>query len=131
MSVGRAVRYRTLVRDAAKQLGVKPSSERAKHVATLRFARETFADRLVAGRDVNPDHLLKLDEALKAYLPEATSAPPSDTLMGLRICRKLAGVCEACGHIQQLDIDVPPPGRSPIKPPLLLPAPSGNGVDHG
>jgi hypothetical protein len=43
MSLERARRYRELAKQAAKQLGVKPSSERAKHVATLRLARETFA----------------------------------------------------------------------------------------
>jgi len=119
MSLERARRYRELAKQAAKQLGCKASSERAKHVATLRLARETFADRLVAGRDVNPDHLLKLDEALKAYLPEATSAAPAP-MLSLKICKKLFGVCQHCGQLNETDDDVPPPS-SPPKPDRSVP----------
>jgi|SRR6516162_9545274 len=136
MSLERARRYRELAKQAAKQLGCKASSERAKHVATLRLARETFADRLVAGRDVNPDHLLKLDEALKAYLPEATSAAPAP-MLSLKICKKLFGVCQHCGQLNETDEDMPPPDHLKHKPspfvppdPLLLPPPTRmNGGD--
>jgi hypothetical protein len=138
MSLERARRYRELAKQAAKQFGCKPSSERAKHVATLRLARETFADRLVAGRDVNPEHLLKLDDALKQYLPQATSAAaPSATAppFHLQICsKKIHSVCERCGHVQPTTIDTPSPPKSDrfLPPdPLLLPAPVGDGGDDG
>src|SRR6516225_2164534 len=108
MSLERARRYRELVKLAARQFHCKPSSEKAKHVATLRLARETFADRLVAGRDVNPEHLLKLDDALKGYMPEATSAGPAP-MLHLKICQKLFGVCQYCGKLNETDEHVPSP----------------------
>src|SRR6516165_6619074 len=133
MSLERARRYRELVKLAARQFHCKPSSERAKHVATLRLARETFADRLVAGRDVNPEHLLKLDDALKQYMPEVTSAPPAP-MVNIQFCKKLFGVCQHCGQLNETDEDVPPPEhkRPRPQPPALrlLPPPSGNGADN-
>jgi hypothetical protein len=134
-SVERARRFRELAKQAAKQFGCKSSSERAKHVATLRLARETWADRLVAGRDTNPRDLLDLDQALKQYLPQATSAPPPSAapLLHLQICsKKVHSVCERCGHIQPTDVDAP----GPLKPdhfkpprPLMLPAPTNGSGD--
>jgi hypothetical protein len=64
----RAKRYKELCREAAKQLGCKASDEIAVHCATLRLCRETFAARLIAGRDVDPNALLKLDEALREFM---------------------------------------------------------------
>jgi hypothetical protein len=132
MTAARAVRFKQLIREASKQLKCKPTSERAKHVATLRYAREHFAERLIAGRDVNPEHLLKLDDALKQYLPQATSAPPvTKPLLTLQICsKKIHSVCERCGHIQPTDVDTPaPPSKYHPPSPLLLPAPT-NGDEH-
>jgi hypothetical protein len=65
----RAQRFEQLRREAARELGIKATDEKAAHVATLRLARETVATRLIAGQAVDPDALLKLDEALKHYLP--------------------------------------------------------------
>ena len=89
-------------------------------------------DRLVAGRDVNPEHLLKLDDALKQYMPQATSAAPAP-MLSLQICKKLFGVCQHCSKLNETDEGVPPPKHTRFKPrrPLLLPAPSSNGADNG
>jgi len=62
MSIARVAQYRQLVKEAAKQLRCKPTSELARHVATLRLARSTYAERLVAGRDIDPAALLRIDE---------------------------------------------------------------------
>jgi len=64
----RAKRYRQLCKEAAKQLGCGPSDELAVHVATLRLCRETFAAKLISGRDVDPTALLKLDETLRQFM---------------------------------------------------------------
>jgi|SRR6516165_2041170 len=125
MSLERARRYRELVKLAARQFHCKPSSEKAKHVATLRLARETFADRLVAGRDVNPEHLLKLDGALKEYLPQATSVGERHKLT-LEIVNGTHTQCPKCGHeYNPYDPDKPyTPPDDPMPPPLRgVPAP--------
>src|SRR5262249_22082371 len=70
----RAKRYRELCREAAKQLGCKASDELAVHVATLRLCRETFAARLIAGRDVDPAALLRLDESLREFMRQFAPA---------------------------------------------------------
>ena len=136
-STERALRYRELLRQAARQFRVKETNERARHVATLRLAREYFLDRLVVGRIDNPDHLLKLDAALTQDLPQATSAAPapaaSELPFRLQVCsKKIHSVCQRCGHIQPTDEDVSSPKRG-FKPPepLLLPAPSSNGAGNG
>ena len=70
MTVGaRAARYQRLVEEAAAQLKCRPDSELAQHVGTLRFARETFAARLISGEETNPSDLVKLDDCLRQYLP--------------------------------------------------------------
>src|SRR5215470_17992853 len=70
MTVGaRAARYQRLVEEAAAQLKCRPDSELAQHVGTLRFARETFAARLISGAETNPADLCRLDDALRQYLP--------------------------------------------------------------
>jgi hypothetical protein len=112
MTVARAVRYRTLVKEAAKQLRCKPSSELAKHVGTLRLARETFAERLIGGRDVDPGSLLKLDHALKVYMP--ADGPPAVqlTIQPVTLCAK----CRA-----EVEGEPPPPlppAAVPFPPPL-------------
>jgi hypothetical protein len=52
--MSRAELYTKLLKAAAKQLGVKPSSESAKDLAVLRLARETITSKLISGRDVDP-----------------------------------------------------------------------------
>ena len=65
----RAARYQQLVKEAAQQLKCRPDSELAQHVGTLRFARETFAPRLISGAETNPADLVRLDDCLRQYLP--------------------------------------------------------------
>jgi len=80
MSVeARAARYQQLVKEAADQLKCGLDSELAQHVGTLRFARETFAARLISGAETNPADLCRLDDALRQYLP-VTPAKRSEPL---------------------------------------------------
>jgi alpha-D-ribose 1-methylphosphonate 5-triphosphate synthase subunit PhnG len=78
----RAARYQRLVEEAAEQLNCGVDSELARHVGTLRLARETFAERIISGRDVNPADLVRLDDALRQYWP-AKPEPPPEPLMQL------------------------------------------------
>jgi hypothetical protein len=66
----RAKRYRELCREAARQLKTKATDERVIHVATLRLMREAIQAKLIAGHHVDPADLLKLDEALRTYVPK-------------------------------------------------------------
>jgi hypothetical protein len=126
----RAKRYRRLCADGARQLGVKPSDSRAQHYATLHLARENLTAASIAGKtNFDPGALLRLDESLRAIMPVVAADVPQ---VNIRVCRRLHGVCEKCGHVQQLDIDVPPPDHErPFRSELrLLPLPSGNGFDN-
>jgi hypothetical protein len=66
----RTKRYQRLLRQVARELDEKPTTEIVKHVATLRLMRESLQIRLLAGERVDPSDVLKLDEALKQYLPQ-------------------------------------------------------------
>jgi hypothetical protein len=116
MSIARFAQYRQFLKEAAKQLRCKPTSELARHVATLRLARSTFAERLVAGRDIDPAALLRIDEALRQYMPTREPA-------GAQFTIQLAKLCAKCGA--KLDVEPPPiaeerPSPPPSKPPASL-----------
>jgi hypothetical protein len=115
MTVARAARYQRLVEEAAKQLKCRPSSELARHVGTLRLARETFAERLISGRDVNPADLVRLDDCLRQYLPlRAEPSEPLAVVVERQRARQNA--------LQGRDIEVTDSGVVRI-----LPKPGGNG----
>jgi hypothetical protein len=108
--------YRQLVKEAARQFRCKPTSELARHVATLRLARSTFAERLVAGRDIDPAALLRIDEALRQYMPTGEPA-------GVRFTIQVAKLCAKCRA--ELEVEPPPvaeerPSPPPSKPPTSL-----------
>jgi hypothetical protein len=56
-----AKRYRALCKEAARQLGCKPTDEVALHVGVLRLARESFLGRMVDGLEIDPAVLVRLD----------------------------------------------------------------------
>jgi hypothetical protein len=56
---------------AAKRLGIEPSDELALHVATLKLAAELLQAKMISGQPVDPADVIRLDAALKAYLPTA------------------------------------------------------------
>src|SRR6516162_9880278 len=59
----RAARFREILEQAAKDLGCEPTADVATHVAALRMGRETHLAKLIAGADVDPDALLRIDAA--------------------------------------------------------------------
>jgi hypothetical protein len=91
MTVARAARYSQLVNEAADQLKCRAGSELARHVGALRLARETFTERLIGGRDVDPSDLLKLDEALARYVPKGEA--PTLTITYVDGTRKTCPFC--------------------------------------
>jgi hypothetical protein len=66
----RTRRYQRLLRQVARELDEKATAEVVKHVSTLRLMRENLMIRLLAGERVDPGDVVKLDEALKQYLPQ-------------------------------------------------------------
>jgi hypothetical protein len=91
-----ADRFKQICAEVAEHQGIAPDSELCAHIATLRLVREQQTASAIAGRHVNPEHLLKLDEALKQYLPP----PKKPTLLTVKF---VAGdppkitMCPHCG----------------------------------
>ena len=104
-------------RQAAKQLGLKPTDPRVVQLSMLLAARDQLQKQLAAGKVVDVAALLKLDEALKAYMP-AVESSVSVQLVPMTICAR-------CRSEIEREPDPPPPD-----PPRLLPPPSGNGADN-
>ena len=96
-------------RAAAKELGVKANDPRAIRLPTLQCAHDSAQAQLAGGRTIDIDSLLKLDAALAQARAVATSAPS----LNVQFCRRLYGVCQKCGHVQELDEELP---RSPEPP---------------
>ena len=111
MSIERARQFRQLVTEAARQLKCKPSSELARHVGMLRLARQTLAERLIAGRDVDPNSLLRIDEALRQYMPTGEPAGVHLTIQVAKLCAK----CRA-----ELAVEPPPVAEERPSPPPSL-----------
>jgi hypothetical protein len=74
MTTERAERFQQLCEEAATKLNTTPDSERSRHIATLRMMHEQCTIRLIEGLPVDPAHLLKLSEAVEAFLPQVESA---------------------------------------------------------
>jgi hypothetical protein len=107
----RAAKYKRTIRATARQLGVPPSSELARHVSLLKMAREQMEIRLIEGRgDLDPNHLLRIDDALRQYLPAAEPAGVQLTIQTARLCHRCKAELEA---------------ESPLSPPATEPPPSG------
>jgi hypothetical protein len=70
--------YKRLLRETAKQLGEKTTSEIVKHVTGLKMCRENLMVQMLQGQRVDPADWTKLDAALRSYLP--AGAPLSVTL---------------------------------------------------
>jgi hypothetical protein len=66
-----AKRFEQLTREVAGQLKCKLSDPRVEHVATLRLMRENVQARLLLNERVEPSEVLKLDEALRHYMPSS------------------------------------------------------------
>jgi hypothetical protein len=111
MTVARAARYQHLVKEAAEQLNCGVDSELARHVGILRLARETFAERLITGKEVNPADLVRLDDCLRQYLPlRAEPSEPLAVVVDRQRARQDALQREA------RNIEVSPSGRVRILP---------------
>ena len=112
----RADKYRKTIRATAKQLGVPPSSELARHVSLLKMMREQIEIRLIDGRgDPDPDSLLKLDATLRQYLPFAEPA-------GVQLVIKAARLCHRC----KAELEAEPPPPLPPVPPSVAAEGSDN-----
>ena len=104
-------------RAAAKELGVKANDPRAIRLATLQCAHDSAQAQLAGGRTIDIDSLLKLDAALAQARAVATSAPS----LNVQFCRRLYGVCQKCGHVQELDEELPPLPEPPRSQPNTKP----------
>jgi hypothetical protein len=114
-------RYKKLLRQVARELDEKPDAEVVKHVATLRLMRENVQIRLLEGERVDAADVLRLDEALKQYLPQGKPLSVQVTIVnGTRVC------CPGCKLEFDPHTDEPVrPQPDPVPPaPKLLPPPT-------
>jgi len=104
----RAKYYRELCTKAAERLGVEPTDERAEHIATLQMAREAISAKLIEGRDIDPNALLKINEALHTILP-----PVKPPRVEIEIIEGNFQHCPACGHTAPRE---EPPAQGTLPP---------------
>jgi hypothetical protein len=104
--MSRAELYQKLLKTAAKQLGCKPSDERAKDLAVLRLCRESITSKLISGRDVDPSALRWLVEELAKFSP-----PPEPLRVTVEVVGK-DGI-----PISELPREPDPTPPSPSTPP--------------
>jgi hypothetical protein len=61
--------WKKLARETAKTLGERRDSEIVKHIVSLKMLAENLRVRILGGEVVDPVIVLRLDEALRRYLP--------------------------------------------------------------
>jgi hypothetical protein len=112
----RAKRYHKLLRQVARELDEKPNSEIVRHVATFRLLRESLQIRLLEGQHVDPGDVLKIDEALRQYLPQGKPLSVKVVIVnGTRVC------CPGCKL--EFDPRTDKPVAAPPDPPAREPRP--------
>src|SRR6516164_4879176 len=98
--VKHADRLKRIEKEVCADLACQPDDELCRHVTTLRLMRENMQAKLVVGERVDPDDLLKIDAALKAYLPQGKPAT-----ITVQIVQKLRGRCCHCGAMNEVPED--------------------------
>jgi len=93
-------RFKRLLKAVCDDLGCKPDSEQARHVATLRLARENIQIRLLARDSINPDHLLKLEEVLRQFLPKQDTPE-----IRINVVETVRGRCPHCGQLSEVSFE--------------------------
>ena len=87
----RAGRYRTLVREAAREFGLKPSDERIEHIATLRLMAEDQRARIISGASIDTDAVLKITAELRELMPVKAEPLTVHFVDGSDVCIKCRG----------------------------------------
>jgi hypothetical protein len=114
-----AERLRRIEREVCRDLNLAPDDELCRHVTTLRLLRENLMARAVVGERVDPDDMLRIDAALKAYLPQGKPAT-----IEVKIVDGVHATCPRCGHHTPIDkdklkravkVDIPAPDSNPAE----------------
>jgi hypothetical protein len=106
-------RYKVILKEVAADLEIEADSELCRHVGALRLMRENIQARLLRGERVDPDDLLKIDAALKQYLPERKALQ-----VAVRFSEAVTGTykCSSCGTQNHLESDTyTPAARKPFQ----------------
>jgi hypothetical protein len=97
-----ASRYRAMLKRVAAELNVEVDSDKCEHVATMRLARRAVLARLLRNDMLrtDPDDLLKIDAALKAYQP-----PDKGLQIEVSFVESVRGTfkCSHCGEQNKVD----------------------------
>jgi hypothetical protein len=115
-------RFKAILKEVATDLEIEAGSELCRHVGALRLMRENIQARLLRGERVDPDDLLKIDVALKPYLPKHDGLQISvnfvEGVQGIYICK-------CCGEKNRLEAGsyTPATPKAPAAEPLTADAP--------
>jgi hypothetical protein len=116
----RVERYAEILRSVARELKVKPGSETAIHVATMRMARELAHTRMLERGDIDIAALAKIDEIIGRYIPveqkqfkiEIVNPKSKDV-----VCPHCRAEFDPYGDEAE-KVKRPPPSAAPSKPSL-------------
>jgi len=95
-----AARFKAIAKEVAHDLHVDPDSELCQHVSTLRLLREGLLVRAMRSERVDPDDLLKLDAALKNYLPQGKPAT-----INVNFVKTLTARCPHCHKLSEVSTE--------------------------
>src|SRR5262249_14000047 len=95
-----AARFKAIAKEVARDLEAEPDSEIVQHVATMRLLREGLLARAIRSERVDPDDMLKLDAALKSYLPQGK--PPTITV---NFVKTLQARCPHCHKLSEVSAE--------------------------
>ena len=116
-----ADRLRQIELEVARDLNCEIGDELCQHVSVLRLLRLNMQAAMLNGQRVDPDDLLKIDSALKSYLPVGKPAT-----IKVEVAQTITGICPAC-HAKIPNYKAPPEPPANPKPaiePEPTPAPA-------
>jgi hypothetical protein len=111
-----AARFIELKRQVIATTGLPEDAPRVAYLAVLALRAERIQEAAINGDDIDVAELL----ALKDTIEQLSPAPVHN--VSIQVCRKLHGVCQRCGFIQETDEAVPSPGSSPDPPLHAVPS---------
>jgi hypothetical protein len=100
-----AKRFEQLSHETARQLRCKLTDPRVEHVAMLKLMRENIQARLLLNEKVDTADVLRLDEALRAYMPVSGSAAANEPhTIKIAYVEGVTGIyrCLHCGKQNEL-----------------------------
>jgi len=113
--MARTLKDTSLDTRAARERNCKPRGKPYYRTIEEGLQREAISAKLIEGRDIDPNALLKINEALHTILP-----PVKPPRVEIEIIEGNFQHCPACGHTAPCE-ESPAQGTLPLAPPLARP----------